>query len=212
MRFISRLLRIQTPPEQPETSSSSPGASTSPADTRGENDHSENTSPHRMDSEGYPAWLPQRPPPPAPASTVRSSTMDVTTVQEAGPSSHPPSSYFGGRRATPRSVRIVSMQDSAYGVEEKERRVPTDHTRVGSTPRVWSRATGAALSPTVFSTTDLPTRGLQPKFRSRGLNIDLLRNPSPFARVYFYLFRVFIFAHLFLQTFFDFNAVFIIIQ
>ncbi|PBK94339.1 hypothetical protein ARMGADRAFT_965263 [Armillaria gallica] len=212
MRFISRLLRIQTPPEQPETSSSSPGASTSPADTRGDNDHSENTSPHRMDSEGYPAWLPQRPPPPAPASTVRSSTMDVTTVQEAGPSSHPPSSYFGGRRATPRSVRIVSMQDSAYGVEEKERRVPTDHTRVGSTPRVWSRATGTALSPTVFSTTDLPTRGLQPKFRSRGLNIDLLRNPSPFARVYFYLFRVFIFAHLFLQTFFDFNAVFIIIQ
>ncbi|KAK0437348.1 hypothetical protein EV421DRAFT_1892211 [Armillaria borealis] len=165
-----------------------------------------------MDSEGYPAWLPQRPPPPAPASTVRSSTMDVNTVQEAGPSSHPPSSYFGGRRATPRSVRIVSMQDSAYGVEEKERRVPTDHTRVGSTPRVWSRATGTALSPTVFSTTDLPTRGLQPKFRSRGLNIDLLRSPSPLARVYFYLFRVFIFAHLFLQTFFDFNAVFIIIQ
>ncbi|KAG7441688.1 uncharacterized protein BT62DRAFT_955500 [Guyanagaster necrorhizus] len=218
MRFFSRLLRIQ-PPEQPETSSSSPGASTSPADTRGDNDHSENTSPHRMDSEGYPAWLPQRPPPPAPASTVRSSTMDVTTVQEAGPSEHPPSSYLGGRRATPRSVRIVSLQDSAYGVDsEKERRVPTDHTRVGSGshyPRVWSRATAtgaAAPSPTVFSTTDLLTRGLQPKFRSRGLNIDLLRNPSPIARIYFYLFRLFIFAHLFLQTFFDFNAVFIIIQ
>ncbi|KAK0200175.1 hypothetical protein DFS33DRAFT_1266738 [Desarmillaria ectypa] len=165
-----------------------------------------------MDSEGYPEWLPQRPPPPAPASTVRSSTMDVGTVQEAGPSSHPPSSYLGGRRATPRSVRIVSMQDSVYGVDEKERRVPTDHTRVGSNPRVWSRATGAALSPTIFSSTDLPTRGFQPKFRSRGLNIDLLRNPSPFARVYFYIFRLFIFAHLFLQTFFDFNAVFIIIQ
>ncbi|KAK0184347.1 hypothetical protein F5146DRAFT_1075315 [Armillaria mellea] len=197
MRFISRLLRIQTQAE----SEPSPGAS-----------NSENTSPHRMDAEGYPAWLPQRPPPPAPASTVRSSTMDVTTVQDAGAgpsSSHPPSSYFGGRRATPRSVRIVSMQDSE---EEKEgRRVPTDHTRVGgSTPRVWSRATGAALSPTVFSSSDLSR--LQPKFRSRGFNIDLLRNPSPFARVYFYLFRVFIFAHLFLQTFFDFNAVFIIIH
>ncbi|KAK0443646.1 uncharacterized protein EV420DRAFT_1575904 [Desarmillaria tabescens] len=164
-----------------------------------------------MDSEGYPAWLPQ-------PSTVRSSTMDVTSPTPEpipGPSSnsHPPSSYLGGRRATPRSVRIVS--DSVYGLEgdrekekERERRVPTDHTQ-GSHPRVWSRATGAALSasPTVF---DPPVS--QPKFRVRGLNIELLLNPSPFARVYFYVFRVFIFAHLFLQTFFDFNAVFIIIQ
>ncbi|KAK0441260.1 uncharacterized protein EV420DRAFT_1580522 [Desarmillaria tabescens] len=202
MRLISRLLRIH-PPE-------SPPPPPSPGDT------SQNTSPHRMDSEGYPAWLPQRPPPPAPASTVRSSTMDVTSPTPEpipGPSSHPPSSYLGGRRATPRSVRIVS--DSVYGLEgdrekekEKERRVPTDHTQ-GSHPRVWSRATGAALSasPTVF---DPPVS--QPKFRVRGLNIELLLNPSPFARVYFYVFRVFIFAHLFLQTFFDFNAVFIIIQ
>ncbi len=212
MRFISRLLRIQTPPEQPETSSESPGASTSPADTRGENDHSENTSPHRMDSEGYPAWLPQRPPPPAPASTVRSSTMDVTTVQEAGPSSHPPVLVLWWEEG-----HAPVREDSEHaGFSIRCGREGETCSNRSYTSRQYSAsmvtATGAALSPTVFSTTDLPTRGLQPKFRSRGLNIDLLRNPSPFARVYFYLFRVFIFAHLFLQTFFDFNAVFIIIQ
>ena len=53
---------------------------------------------------------------------------------------------------------------------------------------------------------------LRPKFRSNGLHPELLRNPSLLARLYFYLFPFFTFYHIPLQTFFDFNAVFILLQ
>ncbi|GAW06387.1 proteophosphoglycan ppg4 [Lentinula edodes] len=51
-----------------------------------------------------------------------------------------------------------------------------------------------------------------PRFRSRGVNFDLMRNPSPKSKLYFYLSYVLLFAHIPLQTFFDFNAVFILIE
>ncbi|KAJ7102848.1 hypothetical protein C8R44DRAFT_808644 [Mycena epipterygia] len=155
------------------------------------------------DSEGYPSWLPKRPPHPAPASTFQSS------VHEAGPSEQP---FVGGRKPTPRSVRIVSLQDTAYG--DKDRREPTDQTRVGiPPPRVWSRGMGTPLSPTVFSSADdSQPRPPQPKFHATGLHLELLQNPGLKFRLYFYLFPLFVFAHIPLQTFFDFNAVFMLIQ
>ncbi|KAI0044572.1 hypothetical protein FA95DRAFT_1562103 [Auriscalpium vulgare] len=153
-------------------------------------------------SEGYPSWLPKRPPPPAPASTFRSSTANMFGE---GPSDAPP--VFGGRKPTPRSVRIVSLQDSA-------RREPTEQTRVSSAPlhsRVWSRATGAGVSPTLFSQAGAP-RPPRPRFNAQGLHLELLRNPSWKSRLHFYLFPLLVFAHLPLQTFFDFNAAFILIE
>ncbi|KAJ7083939.1 hypothetical protein B0H15DRAFT_802548 [Mycena belliarum] len=164
-------------------------------------------SPHRRmskDSEGYPSWLPKRPLHPAPASTFQSS------VHEAGPSEGP--TFVGGRKPTPRSVRIVSLQDAPYA--EKDRREPTDQTRVGiPPPRVWSRGMGTPLSATVFSSAeDPPPRAPQPKFKATGLHLELLQHPALKFRLYFYLFPLLVFAHIPLQTFFDFNAVYMLIQ
>ncbi|KAJ7641729.1 hypothetical protein FB45DRAFT_361259 [Roridomyces roridus] len=148
------------------------------------------------DSDGYPSWLPQRPLHPAPASTFQSS------VHEAGPSDH------GGRKPTPRSVRIVSLQDAS---NEKDRREPTDQTRVGiPPPRVWSKGMGTPLPP---ASADYPERHPpRPRFHANGLHLEHLQNPALKLRLYFYLFPILVFAHIPLQTFFDFNAVFMLVQ
>lgn len=162
-------------------------------------------------SEGYPSWLPRRPPPPAPRSTVASSMgIYAEPEPEAGPSTEP---FVGGRKATPRSVRIVSLQGSTQDEKRSQPlRETTDPSRLHSGAahaRVWSRATSAGLTPTLISAalSQLP----RPRFRSPGLNLELLQNPSWHFRVLFYFFPVFVFAHLPLQTFFDFNAVFVLI-
>src|SRR6266446_1813585 len=82
-------------------------------------------SPVSTSSEGYPSWLPKRPPPPAPGSTLHSLSTammfgsDGPADQPGGPASasedrqqQTPVPFSGGRKPTPRSVRIVSMQDS----------------------------------------------------------------------------------------------------
>ncbi|KAI0065128.1 hypothetical protein BV25DRAFT_1836476 [Artomyces pyxidatus] len=181
-----------------------------PVDQRHSSASTPASSPHGNDSEGYPSWLPKRPPPPAPASTLHSSTANMFTA-DAGPSDVPPV-FSGGRKPTPRSVRIVSLQDSA-------RREPTDQTRVSNAfpapiqSRVWSRATGAGVSPTLFSQTLGNLSGVpRPKFRAQGLHLELLRDPSWKSRLHFYVFPLLVLYHLPLQTFFDFNAVFILIE
>ena len=149
-------------------------------------------------SDGYPSWLPKRPPPPAPASTFHSSAPSEPYLVQ-------------GRKPTPRSVRIISTQDSNQG----ERREPTDQTRVSSGnalhQRVWSRATGAGISPTVFGSIN-GAQVPRPRFRSSALHLELLQSPSPWMRLQFYFLPFFVFAHIPLQTFFDFNAVFILLE
>ncbi|KAL0071100.1 hypothetical protein AAF712_001658 [Marasmius tenuissimus] len=158
------------------------------------------------DSEGYPSWLPKRPPPPAPASTFHSSIG----FPEPGQGEQ---AMIGGRKPTPRSIRLVSLEGGDMGEKEAGQPViPGGPAR----PRVWSRGAVSALTPTVFSGAfppDAPQlpRIPQPYFRSRSVNMDILRNPSILFRIYFYLFPVLLFAHIPLQTFFDFNAVFILI-
>ncbi|KAF8996091.1 hypothetical protein BDZ89DRAFT_815077 [Hymenopellis radicata] len=201
MRFLSRFTSRHPTPDRAASTPEQAGVETDGTNTSP-------SSPQRMDSEGYPSWLPQRPPPPAPGSTFQSSTVALDTVAAATPTS-----YVGGRKATPRSVRIVSLPDSNYG-DENDRRVPTDHTRVASGhlhPRVWSRATGGAVSPTVLGDPYL-ARLSKPRFNAPSLRLDIVRSNNFFVHLYFHFFRVFIFAHLVLQTFFDFNAIFIIIQ
>lgn len=186
--------------------SMSPSPDSSPVDPRTDASQPSSASPRRTskDSEGYPSWLPKRPPPPAPASTFHSSVG----FPDPGPSE--PMPFFGGRKPTPRSVRIVSLQDN---YAEKDRREPTDQTRVGNQARVWSRAAGATFRPGLFASGDpYSSRLPQPKFHAKGLHLELLRNPSILSRLYFYLFPLFVFAHIPLQSFFDFNAVFILFQ
>ena len=128
----------------------------------------------------------------------------------------PPETFSGGRKATPRSVRVVSLQENAQaGTNPHHRRDVTDQTlRINPLrPRVWSRATTAGLSPTLVPpVVNAQDRVHAPKFRSTGLHPELLRNPSILARLYFYLLPLMTFYHIPLQTFFDFNAVFIILQ
>jgi hypothetical protein len=168
-----------------------------------------------------------------------------------------PVPFSGGRKPTPRSVRIVSMQDSnaatsaTGGAGAGGRREPgtdrTTTTRVSSSAgaipppprpsssfpfffpspsffrsRVWSRAAKASaiggLSPTLFSSSQTPDARLRaaiatpPKFRSPGLHLELLRDPSWKTRFHFYIFPVLVLAHVPLQTFLDFNAIYILIE
>ncbi|KAJ4493554.1 hypothetical protein C8J55DRAFT_554991 [Lentinula edodes] len=202
--FLFSRSRSRSRQPTPETNGST-GDAESPADNGDLSERPDSSSPAGMsrDSEGYPTWLPKRPPPPPPASTFASSIGGHESVPPATPSP-----MLGGRRPTPRSVRIVSLEQR----EAEKAREPTDHTRVPSNHRVWSRATGSALTPTAFSPDPYMPRLPPPRFRSRGVNFDLMRNPSPKSKLYFYLSYVLLFAHIPLQTFFDFNAVFILIE
>lgn len=168
-------------------------------------------------SEGYPSWLPRRPPGPAPRSTVHSSVAGMYT-ESPGPSARPSPDFLagvGGRKPTPRSVRVVSLHNSVQGGKDPyARREPTDPSRIPAAAahaRVWSRATSAGLTPTAFSMTPQHTNVPKARFRSSLFHPELLRNPSWKMRIWFYLFPIFVFAHLPLQTFFDFNAVFILL-
>ncbi|THU96059.1 hypothetical protein K435DRAFT_797661 [Dendrothele bispora CBS 962.96] len=207
MHFFSRSSRQPTP-EVNNQHSDSPAESESFVEVRGDTDEQYSYSRTHMskDSEGYPSWLPQRPPPPVPASTFHGSVAGDSPAPTPGPSEPGFFMGMGGRKPTPRSVRVVSLPQG----DEKEHD-PTDQTRAGHN-RVWSRGMASALSPTVFSGEPTPLRVQQPRFRSRGTNFELLRNPSPLFRLYFYFYPILVFAHIPLQTFFDFNAVFILIQ
>jgi hypothetical protein len=168
------------------------------------------TSPRRLSeaSEGYPSWLPKRPPPPGPTSTIRSS------LDRHGPLPAERFPFVGGRRPTPRHMRVVSIQDASQA-EKDGRREATDQTRVSNFPghrRVWSRATSAGLTTTVFSSEPLLPQVPRPGFHAKGLQLEVLRNPSKKSRILFYLLPLFVFGHIPLQTFLDFNAVFMLLQ
>lgn len=197
---------------QPSSPSDSPkSASPGPSDQRGELSEQPSSSTHPRvseGSEGYPSWLPRRPPPPDPGSTIHSSNGQLT------PGLTPVEPFSVGRKPTPRSVRVVSLQDATH--PGRDQREVTEQTRFGNPlhPRVWSRATTAGISPTLVSAAvRAQDRALsRPKFKSNGLHPELLRNPTLLAKLYFYLFPFFTFFHIPLQTFFDFNAVFMLLQ
>ncbi|KAF9523314.1 hypothetical protein CPB83DRAFT_887000 [Crepidotus variabilis] len=199
----------------PPPSGSSPQSPTNPSASPSTDNNDNEPSSSRMsrDSEGYPSWLPKRPPPPAPASTFQSSMMGL---HDTSPSPVEPP-FVGGRKPTPRSVRIVNLQDEFAGAAENDgtfTREPTDQTRVGvnAPPRVWTRASG--LPPTAFNTSEqdgfLPLP--QPRFNAKNLHLQILRNPSPWMKLYFYIWPLLVFYHIPLQTFFDFNAVYTLLQ
>ena len=59
-----------------------------------------------MDSEGYPTWLPQRPPPPAPASTFQANRLKVRYRDEDG-KPQPAATLNGTLAAIPRLIVAV---------------------------------------------------------------------------------------------------------
>ncbi|KAI9453375.1 hypothetical protein F5148DRAFT_1277448 [Russula earlei] len=169
-------------------------------------------SPVSTSSEGYPSWLPKRPPPPAPDSNASASGAGAGAGAGSAAGSGP------RRQPTDRTTRVSSSTDAA-----------PPHPRFPSLPflpflfrsRVWSRASASAIgrpSPTLLSSSQTPDARLRvaiaapPKFRSPGLHLELLRDPSWKTRLHFYLFPLFVLAHVPLQTYLDFNAVFILIE
>ncbi|EIN06802.1 hypothetical protein PUNSTDRAFT_105955 [Punctularia strigosozonata HHB-11173 SS5] len=188
-------------------------------------------------TEGYPSWLPRRAPAPEPASTMHTHSSSTRaglftpspgpyTPADPGPStggpgtgtanSEPPTVGFsgshhhnvGGRRPTPRSVRVVRMSST------DPRRIPTDTTRVGAAHnRVWSRATSAGFSPTVFSASPATTpHRARPRFRAPALHLDLVQSPGAWPKIAFWLWPLWVLGHVPAQTFLDFNAVFILVE
>jgi hypothetical protein len=86
---------------------------------------------------------------------------------------------------------------------------------------VWSCATTSALearSPTLLSSFQTPDACVHaavaspPKLHAPSLHLKLLCNPSWEMQLHFYLFPFIVIAHLPLQTFLDFNAMYIMIQ
>jgi hypothetical protein len=86
-------------------------------------------------------------------------------------------------------------------------------------PWWWCREVSAIgeLSPTtLLSSSQTPDARLRaaiatpPKFRSPDLHLELLRDPSFKTRIHFYLWPFLVLAHVPLQTFLDFNAVYIL--
>jgi hypothetical protein len=123
--------------------------------------------------------------------------------------------FVGGRKPTPRSVRIVNLQDSFVGAVEKDGlvgREPTDQTQVNAPPKVWTRASG--VPPTAFNASEhdelfpLP----QPRFKVKNLHLQILESPSKWMKLYYYLWPLIVFYHIPLQTFFDFNALYVLLQ
>ncbi|KAF8509755.1 hypothetical protein BU17DRAFT_98635 [Hysterangium stoloniferum] len=141
-----------------------------------------------MSISDYPSWLPKRPPPPAPASTYQSSPEQ----------SHPPAAEIfnttPGRKPTSRSIRIVA----------RDAHLP------------WREPTGDSVEtrvqPNPKPNITMPPPRPQPRFRAPSLYLDLLRSPALSMRIRYILHPVLIFGHLVLQTYFDFNAVFMILQ
>ncbi|PFH52502.1 hypothetical protein AMATHDRAFT_2218 [Amanita thiersii Skay4041] len=193
------------------------------------------------ESEGYPSWLPKRPPPPPPASTIHSSVAGLYFDQEFGvvldrdlrDADQQPSPsdatgttsgipYIGGRKPTPRSVRIVSLQESIQEglAAGKGKQAVRHHHHTNGQPNVpsmtpvnaLSRASGGAYLATATAQAAAQANAPHPRFNARGLHLQIFRSPSTLARIYFYIWPLVIFAHVPLQTFFDFNAVFILLQ
>ncbi len=69
-----------------------------------------------------------------------------------------------------------------------------------------------------FSSSQTPDARLRaaittpPKFRLPGLNLALLRDPPYKTRIHFYLFPILVLAHVSLQAFLDFNAIYTLIE
>jgi len=96
-----------------------------------------------------------------------------------------------GRPPASRSVRIVNLA-------------------VHPPPKAWARPSVPAPDPVPRPALPVPLP--QPRFHAKNLNIDLLRSPDPRLRLYFYLWPLLVFYHIPLQSFFDFNAVYILLQ
>ncbi|KAF9447132.1 hypothetical protein P691DRAFT_632599, partial [Macrolepiota fuliginosa MF-IS2] len=213
-RQVSPVESASHPNNTPANNDSPTSPDPSPTEIRDTSQPSSN-SPPRMskDSEGYPSWLPKRPPPPAPASTMHSSVGAPEPEPDTDPELF---QSIGGRKPTPRSVRIVSLHGvNPPGKGGGGRR---DSSNPGRPTRVWSRGTAPPMPSSgdqggfaypYYTSTRIP----QPKFNAKNLDLGKgVVTPSILARLYFYIFPILVFAHLPLQTYFDLNAVYIIIQ
>lgn len=167
---------------------------------------------------GYPSWLPRRPGPPAPSSShgggeFRSSAedssgtspvIDDAVAQLQGRAFQSRKRVRDGRNPTQRSVRIVSMPTEQ---EQAEMRANMPRQPTPVFPR------GAdLLTPNTPLTPGVDQPPPQPRFRAPGLHLELLRSPSILDHIHYYLLPLFVFAHVPIQAYFDFNAAYILLQ
>ncbi|KAJ7328903.1 hypothetical protein DFH08DRAFT_1023468 [Mycena albidolilacea] len=138
------------------------------------NNNSGSDSAHRRmskDSEGYPSCLPKHPLYPAPTSTYHSE------LAAAGPSS-----FTGEVLSTLLLLEGGHVAATNHGHDQQP------------APRVWSRGMGVPLFSANAALSAEDDRCAIPRFRARGLRLELLRSPSPWMRLYFYLWPLLVFA------------------
>ncbi|TFK25902.1 hypothetical protein FA15DRAFT_703346 [Coprinopsis marcescibilis] len=194
-----------------------------------------------------------------------------------------PPTQIGGRKATPRSVRIVNLQrdavakglgvglppaaavrhsaasedltgaaagsPTAYGFGDlharthsqsqwysrkhqhresnHEKRISSGATAVAPVHQAHTRAYSRGAAPPAFFNSvasaggismgaggagDAGERRTRPKFNLRGLHLEMMRSPSGWMKVYYRLWPILVFAHIPVQTFLDFNAVYMLVQ
>lgn len=172
----------------------------------------------------YPSWLPRRPHKPIPRGSshdngqeIRSSN-DTSSSNRPGPSSGRPRertawAHKYGRKPTARAVRILAVEpdhSDPAGLAQRSRSVAFRATSPSNRP-----SSSVEQSPinSAFDTTGPPKlSGARPRFRVPGLHLELALHPSTLNRVLFYLFPIFVFGHIPIQAFLDFNAVAMLLQ
>lgn len=130
-----------------------------------------------------------------------------------------------GRKATPRSVRIISVPPEARSKEtsDQTRRQSSGGWGNYSTGQVRAFGRGATNPWATYMTSqsplpmlswpaDLPPTRVAPRFKARSLNLGLLRSTSRVARLRFHFSPFTYFAHVPIQLFLDFNAIYILTQ
>ncbi|KDQ12604.1 hypothetical protein BOTBODRAFT_56655 [Botryobasidium botryosum FD-172 SS1] len=178
----------------------------------------------------YPSWLPKRPPPPEPASTLPSAREPRTSTDaDVDDHDHDDSAYPSPhgvldalhrltgheRKPTPRSIRIINIAPpapAALGPHTPENNLDIDGGDEKTGKRRSQQPYNRASIMSHMSLSAELALPPMPRFRARAHNLALLRNPSLLFRVWHVLLPFFAIVTFALQTFFDFNVVYILLQ
>lgn len=202
-------------PSQPQQEGRPSGEAHPPSNIS--RDHAEHARRSSVSDSNYPSWLPKRPGKPVPRSS-HDGLGEMRSSNETSSSGVPDPSGSGkkrwaqkyGRKPTQRAVRVVALppdHSDPAGLSGRSRSVA-----FGTRP---STAGSGELSPRddSFDAQHYPRlSGARPRFRAPGLHLELARHPSIWNRLLFMIFPIIIFAHIPIQAFLDFNAVYMLFQ
>jgi hypothetical protein len=180
-------------------------------------DHDEHAPRSSVSDSNYPSWLPKRPGKPVPRSPhdglgeMRSSNETSSSgAPDPSGSSRKRWAHRYGRKPTQRAVRVVAVHpdhSDPVGLSGRSRSVA-----FGTRPSMESSGEPSPPDDTFNGQRYPRLSGARPRFRAPGLHLELAQHPSTWNRLLFIMFPIIIFAHIPIQAFLDFNAVFMLFQ